>query len=99
MKNREDLGLMCEERHFRVGAELGVQRGEFSKSILSNWKSCTKYILVDIWAQEPESKFYRDPANVPNNQQQVILSQAKFNVKEFGLIPEFMKVRLLELVI
>jgi hypothetical protein len=39
----------------------GVQGGLFSKDILARWKSCEKYILVDLWQQQER---YDDTANV-----------------------------------
>jgi hypothetical protein len=47
------------------GAEIGVQRGNFSKVLLERWKGATLY-LIDIWRPLPKSN---DPANVPLHEQ------------------------------
>ncbi|GBG00585.1 hypothetical protein Rsub_13297, partial [Raphidocelis subcapitata] len=52
LPRRSDLARLVEERGFKVGAELGVQRGIFAAAMLRNWPSCEKYYLVDIWAQQ-----------------------------------------------
>jgi hypothetical protein len=38
-----------------------VQAGLLSQDILARWKSCEKYILVDLWQQQER---YDDSANV-----------------------------------
>jgi hypothetical protein len=48
-------------RVVRVVSCAGVQAGLFSKDILARWKSCEKYILVDLWHQQER---YDDTANV-----------------------------------
>jgi hypothetical protein len=51
--NRNELGKLLESLGgFHTGVELGVQAGLFSKTMLETWPSCTKYYLVDIWAQQ-----------------------------------------------
>ena len=47
--HRNDLGKLAEELGLRVGIELGVYKGDFSRVLLSAWPSCEKLHLVDIW--------------------------------------------------
>lgn len=66
LKTRDDLGKVCEERGFKTGAELGVQRGLFSKIVLDSWNSVEKYYLVDSWRH---TAGYSDTANVNDAKQ------------------------------
>lgn len=75
-KTRNDLGKIMEGENFTRGIELGVQRGIYSKTILSQWKSCTEYHLVDIWASQEN---YVDGANVDQRQQDKIYENAMQN--------------------
>jgi hypothetical protein len=51
--HRDQLGRLLQALGgFHTGVELGVQAGWFSKLLLETWPSCTKYYLVDIWAQQ-----------------------------------------------
>ena len=61
-KRRNDLAQLLEGEGLVRGAELGVQRGRFSSSMLSIWKHCSEYVLVDIWAPQEN---YGDVAYVP----------------------------------
>lgn len=61
-RERHELGRMLEFMGgFKVGVELGVQRGDFARTMLDTWPSCTKYYLVDLWAQQQN---YNDFANM-----------------------------------
>lgn len=68
LRIRDDLGGYLEELGYKTGAELGVQDGWMAKETLLRWKSCTKYVLVDVWRQQ--AKNYRDAANRPNDVQE-----------------------------
>lgn len=61
MKSREEFGPFCELRGYRTGAEIGVQRGYFSRELLRGWPSCTKFLCIDPWVRQED---YDDPANV-----------------------------------
>ena len=65
-KTRDELPQIFEREGLKIGAELGVKRGAYSKIVLSQWKSAEKYVLVDLWAQQEN---YIDLANVPNSEQ------------------------------
>ena len=61
LRRREDLGALLESEGFQHGAELGVQKGLFSQSILESWPSCETYLLVDLWAPQPNYRESRKP--------------------------------------
>lgn len=77
IEHRNDIVKLCDKLNLKTGIELGVQRGEFAANNLNNWKSCTSYILVDIWANQIN---YIDSANVNNDEQDLILKEAQKNV-------------------
>lgn len=85
LKKRENLGELLQVERLRVGAELGVQRGEFSLSILSYWLSCTKYVLVDVWDHQTN---YEDAANVGREVQKSYKQIALSNLRPFKHIVE-----------
>ena len=79
LPKREALGSFLQQQHLNgTGVEIGVQRGKFSKQILSSWKNCTKFVLVDTWKHTAN---YSDKANVNDNEQEAILEMAKENTK------------------
>jgi len=75
---REELGTIIQAEGLTRGIELGVQRGYFSKSILSNWPSCTEFHLVDLWGHQSN---YDDAANVDQEAQDAIFNEAMENLK------------------
>ena len=55
--DRDDLGIMLNSLGgFEIGVELGVQRGQHSKFLLTHWAACKKYYMVDLWAQQDNYK-------------------------------------------
>lgn len=60
-KYRAELGDILNAEGMRTGVELGVQRGLYSLDMLSRWKSCTYYVLVDLWKHQEN---YKDAANL-----------------------------------
>ena len=64
----------------RTGVEVGVLRGDFSRWMLSVWKSCESYTLVDLWAHQDN---YVDIANGDNARFNDIMQKAKENVADF----------------
>lgn len=64
------------------GAELGVQRGEFSYELLSRWTNCSRYFLVDPWA--PQGEAYVDKANVAQEEQDAILESARHMLSQWA---------------
>ncbi|GFH53262.1 O-methyltransferase [Chaetoceros tenuissimus] len=80
LKNRNELPQLLEDFKFKTGIEIGVQEGKFSKIVLDTWKSCEKYHLVDVWAQQ---KNYKDQANVDDAAQDKLFRTTKENLKEY----------------
>jgi hypothetical protein len=81
LKNRNELGNLLEARQLHHGVEVGVQRGRFSRDILSRWPTCQSFTLIDLWAQQTN---YVDGANVADNVQEQIYQEALSNVAQFG---------------
>jgi hypothetical protein len=77
---REDLGKLFQSQgpNFKIGVEVGVQEGIFSKEILKRWVNCKMFYLVDIWKQMDN---YIDGANVNNSEQEEKLRKAAKNVE------------------
>lgn len=42
IKTRGHIGLLLHEEGFKVGAELGVQAGQFASETLQSWHNCTR---------------------------------------------------------
>jgi hypothetical protein len=42
IKTRGHIGLLLHEEGLKIGAELGVQAGQFAAEILNSWHSCTR---------------------------------------------------------
>ena len=55
------MGSLLEEYGFTTGVEVGVKQGSYAKIVLSQWKSCQSYKLVDLWKHQEN---YVDEANV-----------------------------------
>lgn len=66
-----------------VGVEVGVQEGKYSELILSQWKSCSKYVLVDPWEKQLN---YFDRANVDSNTHLKFYEQTKNRLKVFSKV-------------
>jgi hypothetical protein len=59
---REDIPRLLNARQlFGAGVEVGVQTGDYSQTLLREWRG-SKLYLVDLWRPLPNSS---DPANVP----------------------------------
>jgi len=80
IQDRDEFGMMCEQMGYRTGLEIGVQRGLYSKTLLSNWPSCNKLYLMDAWESQ---RTYSDLANVPDFRQQKFMMAAKRNMQRF----------------
>lgn len=61
---REDLGDILFQMGKKIGAELGVQKGEFANDVIRRWKNVDEYVMVDVWAHQEN---YHDIANFQNN--------------------------------
>jgi hypothetical protein len=64
----------------KQGAEVGVQRGEFSSYLLQHWEG--ELFLVDLWKHQPDG--YDDVANVSDGEHSSNLSATYQAMKAFG---------------
>lgn len=88
-KSRLDLGELLEQEGAKTGAELGVQRGEFSKEILQQWAGCERYTMVDLWRQQEN---YEEAANVDDAKQ-----EANYQAAQLAVAPWAAKTHLLRM--
>jgi hypothetical protein len=80
-KYRSEIPDFLNEKDLRgIGVEVGVQRGDFSRTILNRWQG-TRLYMVDIWAPTPGTK---DVASTNPWGQLENMSEAFKNVFEFG---------------
>ena len=64
--HRDDIGKLCNKLQLLgKGAEVGVQAGEYSRTIRSTWEGEELY-LIDWWRYSPN---YKDIANAPDEKQ------------------------------
>eukprot|EP01031_Cornospumella_fuschlensis_P023569 gene23569-28579_t len=92
-RRREDIGLFLQESNFKIGVELGVQRGFYTRDLLSKWRTADKYVLVDLWAQQEN---YLDGANVANRIHEKYMAESianAQNMKNQGFVKEFVVCR------
>ncbi len=81
LKQREELPQLLQEHNLKTGIEIGVKQGDFAKIVLDGWKSCEKYHLVDLWAQQEN---YKDHANVDNVVHDRFFQETKAKLQIFG---------------
>ena len=87
-KNRSDLLDVLSERGIEHACEVGVQKGIYSKEILSRIPSLKKLYLVDLWKNQ---KNYNDAANVGDWKHQKFFEESKNNVNKWIDKVEFLK--------
>jgi len=80
------IATFLEARKFKIGAELGVQRGYMSEHNLRNWPSCQRYYLIDLWEKQEN---YLDVANTLDHD--INLAETRERMKPFGHVPVIMK--------
>ena len=76
---RNHLGELMTSLNYSVAIEIGVNKGVFSKTILSKWDG-TLY-MCDLWRHIDG---YVDIANTDNESFEKIYQEAKGNTKHFG---------------
>ena len=74
---------MLEEYGFKTGVEVGVKQGAYAKIVLSQWKSCQSYKLVDAWRHQEN---YVDSANVDQATQDRVEIQLEMLYSDFGCL-------------
>lgn len=85
LPTRDAIGSLLQQLNMTVGAELGVQRGDFAKTTLDQWSHAETYVLVDLWGQQ---EHYKDLANVDDQAQENFKKEAltKLNAHEQKLV-------------
>jgi predicted O-methyltransferase YrrM len=80
-KFKGELPTILQEEQLRVGVEVGVFTGGFSRWVLEQWPMCTSYSMVDLWAPQ---EHYRqmDSASLEENLRRMEL--ARRNVEPFA---------------
>jgi len=85
-EKRNDLGYTLNKLGYTTGAEIGVFRGKFGAwRVLPKWKNCTKYILIDLWAEQEN---YIDESN-SNHEENYWRAQKNF--RHFENITQWMR--------
>ena len=84
---RDQLGHIMEQIGGTVGVELGVKTGTFSQQVLRDWKSCTRFYLVDSWRRLPN---YVDIANVDDAQHLANMFDARRRLSPFAARTSFL---------
>lgn len=79
ISRRDDIGLLMSSLNYASAIEIGVNRGFFSRTILSKWNG-TLY-MCDPWTHIDG---YIDIANVNNEEFEMIYNEAIRNVSEFS---------------
>ena len=77
---RDKLGEILNAEGHTIGVELGVQKGLYSKTLLSKWHSVQEYHLVDVWAPQEN---YKDGANLAQDGQDRNYDQTMSNVAKW----------------
>ena len=90
LKDRRLMGSLLEEYGFKTGVEVGVQQGAYADIVLSKWKSCQSYKLVDLWKHQEN---YVDKANVDQETQDRYFKDTKATLKAYGNITEYYRMR------
>ena len=81
--HRRELGIWLNAQGLTgAGAEIGVKEAKYSERILYHWKGRLLY-SIDPW-REFSREIYRDGANVPADEQEAFLDEAKFRLARFG---------------
>lgn len=71
MLQRDELGPWMTERGYRVAAEVGVWRGEFSARLLSTWDGMLH--MIDAWRHLEN---YQDMCNLPDEEHELCFHRA-----------------------
>lgn len=87
---RNDIIPMLEQLKWTTAIEVGVQKGLLAKKMLSNWKSCTEYKLVDLWGKE---EGYQEPGGHSQDFHDRAYGETRRRVKPFMDKVEFFVMR------
>jgi hypothetical protein len=83
LSDRNELPrLLNSRRLFGCGVEIGVKQGEFSETLLNEWRG-RLLLSVDPWREDaPEA--YQDIANVPQSRQETFYHETVARLAPFG---------------
>jgi hypothetical protein len=82
LHDRDDMGQFLDSLGIKgAGLEIGVRDGDYASQMLTKWKGCTHYILVDPWEAIQDGS-YKDGANVDAGHHDQKYSFVKKNVVE-----------------
>lgn len=85
---RRDLGHLLNARGLiKIGAEIGVFKGEFAEQILRTWRG-EKLLLIDPWRHLPD---YLDSWNLSDEEMEENFEQTRRRLVEFGNRVDFMR--------
>lgn len=87
-KYRSDFAAILSREGKTVGAELGVQRGDFANHMLYYWSTCTRYIMIDYWGKQEN---YEDQANVADTTHLSYYEETQKKLLEWTHKTTFMK--------
>eukprot|EP01083_Nonionella_stella_P090643 253219_1 len=79
-RTRNELPTILEISGYKIGVEIGVQNGKYAKHVLSHWKHCEKYVLVDVWGPLQN---YTDGSNVGQAAQDHTMRTAMQNTAQW----------------
>jgi hypothetical protein len=80
IKTRDEIGKLMTLKGYKLAAEIGVQRGDYAKKILSNWDG--HLFLFDSWRNFPTGD-YVDVANVSDEDHKTNLNACLDNLSEY----------------
>ena len=69
-KYKGEIASILQEERLKVGVEVGVFKGGFSRWMLSTWNACVSYYMVDLWAPQDHYR-QMDAASLDENLQRM----------------------------
>lgn len=76
---RRDWGHLLSHLNMKIGLEIGVKQGIFSRITIMHWDTMEKYYMVDPWhhySKHDEKGVYNDAANVGQQEQEKYMQEA-----------------------
>jgi SAM-dependent methyltransferase len=79
LRTRDELGSWMTQMGYTLAAEVGVQRGNFSRQLLSTWPG--ELLMIDAWERLPD---YQDVSNVYNDEHAQLMAVAQQVAQAFA---------------
>lgn len=79
LRTRDELGQWMTQMGYTLAVEVGVQRGDFSRQLLSTWQG--QLVMIDAWERLPN---YQDVSNVYNEEHLQCMAAAQQVAQEFA---------------